>query len=81
MDIAAWRDHDVLMRVRCEQCGWVVNPDPPFIFHSKTFSTRSKQGGEVKRTLWLCPDCSAEFDSDEGRDRFLQERLTERGGR
>jgi len=63
------------MRVKCEQCGWVVNPDPPYIFHSKTFSVRSKQGVETTRTLWLCPDCSAEFASDRARNHFLKERL------
>lgn len=63
------------MRVKCEQCGWVCNPDPPYIFHFKTFTVRSAQGVESRRTLWLCPDCSAEFPSDRARNRFLKERL------
>jgi rubredoxin len=63
------------MRVKCEQCGWVVNPDPPYIFHSKTFAMRAESGAETTRTLWLCPDCSAEFASNRARDRFLKQRF------
>lgn len=79
--MARREDHNAVMRVKCEQCGWVCNPDPPYIFHIKTFTVRSEQGVESQQTLWLCPDCSAEFSSDGARNRFLKERLKARSTR
>jgi len=50
------------MKLVCKLCGIRGGSDLAFIWYGK------KIGG---KTVWLCPDCSGEFEDDEDRDRVL----------
>jgi hypothetical protein len=63
------------MKAHCAHCDIIARPDPIYIWHAKTFTTRTVGGHEVAQTLWLCPDCVAEFEDDEERDQFLESQL------
>ncbi len=48
--------------MKCKLCGIRGTADLAFIWYSKELGSK---------TVWLCPDCSLEFEDEEERDRFL----------
>lgn len=60
------------MKIKCKRCGIRGGSDLAFMWHS------AETGGKV---VWLCPDCLAEFDSDDERSRFLLGKHRKIGGK
>jgi hypothetical protein len=65
------------MSLICQRCGHQGGADLSFIWFAKTFKVKSKEpeAPRRERTLWLCPDCSAEIGSERQCAAFLQKEL------
>jgi hypothetical protein len=65
------------MKLLCQRCGIRGSADLAFIWYAKTFEP--KQGGPRRETtLWLCPDCRLDFESNRERAAFLETKLKEK---
>lgn len=63
------------MKLLCQQCGIRGSADLSFIWYAKRLAV--KKGDEKGRetVLWLCPDCTLDFETDKERNAFLRSKL------
>lgn len=62
------------MKLLCQKCEIRGSADLAFMWFVKTFKPK-KDGPQRETTLWLCPDCCLDFDTDKERAAFLQTKV------